>query len=95
VAPATWKDLCLGAVDPARAAAFWPGALGPAVDPNDPETPHGPAPQHPVSVCRDVLGELDALPAAAATLLRARGEDRRWDVPADPDGNEFCVFAPG
>jgi hypothetical protein len=43
----------------------------------------------------DVVGERDALLAAGATLVRARGEDRRWDVLADPDGNEFCVFAPG
>jgi catechol 2,3-dioxygenase-like lactoylglutathione lyase family enzyme len=43
----------------------------------------------------DVTGERDALLEAGATLLRARGEDRRWDVLADPDGNEFCVFAPG
>jgi len=29
-----------------------------------------------------------------ATLLRARDDDIRWDVLADPEGNEFCCFAP-
>jgi hypothetical protein len=218
---ATWKDLCIDAVDPVGAAVFWAGALGVALDPNDPETLRGPTPHHTVWVCRvpepktvknrvhldvhcatvaeltaagavtlndtsfpwtvlidpdgqefcafvraqppsyrlyelgvdcadpasiadwwarvfgvrretdaehgycwipappgapfdnltfvpvpepktvknrvhwDVTGERDALLEAGATLLRARGEDRRWDVLADPDGNEFCVFAPG
>lgn len=32
---------------------------------------------------------------AGATLLAARGGDRRWDVLSDPDGNEFCVFVRG
>jgi hypothetical protein len=27
-----------------------------------------------------------------ATLLRARDDDIDWDVLADPEGNEFCVF---
>jgi Glyoxalase-like domain len=26
-------------------------------------------------------------------LVRARGTGSRWDVLADPEGNEFCVFA--
>jgi hypothetical protein len=34
---------------------------------------------------RDALG-------AGARLLRAAGDDIGWDVLADPDGNEFCVF---
>ena len=51
----------------------------------------------------DVVGDTDALLAAGATLLRARdaGPDDdpddggiEWDVLADPEGNEFCVFAP-
>lgn len=32
---------------------------------------------------------------AGASLLSARGEDRRWDVLADPEGNELCVFVRG
>ena len=52
----------------------------------------------------DVVGDKDALLAAGATLLRARtvrpegepeqDDDIDWDVLADPEGNEFCVFAP-
>ena len=47
----------------------------------------------------DVLGDTQALLAAGATLVRLRTPtpDRRrieWDVLADPEGNEFCVFTP-
>ncbi|MPQ99280.1 VOC family protein [Modestobacter sp. I12A-02628] len=51
----------------------------------------------------DVVGDTASLVAAGATLLRARdaGADDdpadggiTWDVLADPEGNEFCVFAP-
>ncbi len=50
----------------------------------------------------DVFGHVADFEAAGATLLRARDGDRAagdgssiwWDVMADPEGNEFCVFAP-
>ena len=42
----------------------------------------------------DVLGDTRALLAAGATLLRAKDDDIDWDVLADPEGNEFCVFTP-
>ncbi len=52
----------------------------------------------------DVIGDKDALLAAGATLLRPRtvrpegepeqDDDIEHDVLADPEGNEFCVFAP-
>ena len=48
----------------------------------------------------DVIGDTDALRAAGATLIRPRDLDTEpdgaieWDVLADPEGNEFCVFAP-
>ncbi|GAA0798324.1 VOC family protein [Spirilliplanes yamanashiensis] len=42
----------------------------------------------------DVDGDTGALLAAGATLVRARGGDISWDVLADPEGNEFCCFAP-
>ncbi len=42
----------------------------------------------------DVVGDRDALLAAGATLLRARDAEIGWDVLADPEGNEFCCFAP-
>jgi predicted enzyme related to lactoylglutathione lyase len=40
----------------------------------------------------DVYADLGDMQAAGATLLRPRGEDIGWDVMADPEGNEFCVF---
>ena len=50
----------------------------------------------------DVWGDTSKLLAAGATLLRARDGQLEaslgdgqigWDVLADPEGNEFCVFA--
>ncbi|MGY1802711.1 VOC family protein [Blastococcus sp. SYSU D00922] len=48
----------------------------------------------------DVLGDTQALLALGATMVRPRDEDTEpdgaieWDVLADPEGNEFCVFSP-
>jgi hypothetical protein len=42
----------------------------------------------------DVQGDTDELINAGARLLRARDEEIDWDVLADPEGNEFCVFDP-
>ena len=42
----------------------------------------------------DVTGDTDALLALGATLLCRRDDEVHWDVLADPEGNEFCVFAP-
>jgi hypothetical protein len=48
----------------------------------------------------DVLGDTRALLAAGATLVRLGDADTEpdgaieWDVLADPEGNEFCVFSP-
>jgi hypothetical protein len=42
----------------------------------------------------DVFGDTAELVALGATLLRERGDDIAWDVLADPEGNEFCVFTP-
>ena len=42
----------------------------------------------------DVLGDKDSLLAAGATLVRERDDEIEWDVLADPEGNEFCVFTP-
>jgi hypothetical protein len=47
----------------------------------------------------DVIGDTGALLAAGATLVRPRDADDdpdgvEWDVLADPEGNEFCVFSP-
>lgn len=42
----------------------------------------------------DVTGSVDDLIAAGATVLRAQDSETSWTVMADPEGNEFCVFAP-
>jgi hypothetical protein len=47
----------------------------------------------------DVVGDTAALLTAGATLVRPRDPDPEadgieWDVLADPEGNEFCVFSP-
>ena len=42
----------------------------------------------------DLWGSSAELLAAGAQLLRARDDEISWDVLADPEGNEFCVFAP-
>ncbi len=41
----------------------------------------------------DVYGDVEALEAAGARLLRSPDDDIRWTVMADPEGNEFCVFS--
>ena len=41
----------------------------------------------------DIWGITDQLLAAGATLLRGRDDEISWDVLADPEGNEFCVFS--
>ena len=42
----------------------------------------------------DVTGSVDDLLAAGASLLRPADDEIGWSVLADPEGNEFCVFAP-
>jgi hypothetical protein len=41
----------------------------------------------------DVWGETATFLATGATLLRGRDDEIGWDVLADPEGNEFCVFS--
>ncbi len=42
----------------------------------------------------DVVGDKAELLSLGATMVRARDEEIDWDILADPEGNEFCVFAP-
>jgi hypothetical protein len=48
----------------------------------------------------DVVGDTSALLIAGARMVRLRDADTEpdgaieWDVLADPEGNEFCVFSP-
>jgi Glyoxalase-like domain len=41
----------------------------------------------------DVVGDTAELLGLGATLVRVRDEEIDWDILADPEGNEFCVFA--
>ena len=41
----------------------------------------------------DVYGDVRELLSLGARLVRARDGEIGWDVMADPEGNEFCVFA--
>jgi hypothetical protein len=41
-------------------------------------------------VCPDVA----ELVARGATVLRVPDDEINWHVLADPEGNEFCAFAP-
>ncbi len=40
----------------------------------------------------DVWGKTEDLLTAGARLIRKRDDEIDWDVLADPEGNEFCVF---
>ncbi len=42
----------------------------------------------------DVWGDTEEMLALGATLVRRRDERFEWDILADPEGNEFCVFTP-
>ena len=42
----------------------------------------------------DVVGEVHPLLAAGASMVREQDNEIEWSVLADPEGNEFCVFAP-
>jgi hypothetical protein len=43
----------------------------------------------------DVFGSVDELVGLGATVVRARDDvEIEWNVLADPEGNEFCVFDP-
>ena len=42
----------------------------------------------------DVFGDPQEMLRLGATLLRGKDDEIDFDVLADPEGNEFCVFAP-
>jgi hypothetical protein len=42
----------------------------------------------------DLWGATDEFLAAGASLLRSHDHEIDWDMLADPEGNEFCVFTP-
>jgi hypothetical protein len=42
----------------------------------------------------DIYGDVEDILAKGATLIRKRDAEIKWDILADPEGNEFCIFAP-
>jgi hypothetical protein len=103
---ATFKDLCLDAVDPGVLGAFWAAALDLELHTQESGDTYltGPTEEHTIWVNRvpepktvkhrmhlDVnVGSVDELTALGATVLDA--ESFRWTLMADPEGGEFCAF---
>lgn len=102
-------ELVVDADDPAALCAWWGERLGiaPQHDPDEPwhwleggslpwEMVFNPV-QEPKTVKNrihfDVWGDTRELLDAGATLLRAKDAEIDWDIIADPEGNEVCVFA--
>lgn len=106
MAIATYKDLCIDAVDPVLIGEFWAPTLGLSLrrlDDGDTKL-DGATEQHgvwvngvpePVTVKQRV--HLDVHVAATEEVL-ARGatavdlESFRWDLLKDPEGGELCTF---
>lgn len=98
------RDLCIDAHDVEPIEMFWAGALGLVADGTGPERSlvGGSIPRIWVNevsepktvknrVHLDVYGDVGAFAALGATLYDDQGV---FQVMADPEGNEFCVFAP-
>lgn len=103
---ASWKDLCIDAVDPQVIGRFWADLLGRELvqlDDGDVRL-DGPTPGHTIWINRvpepvtvkqrmhlDVhVAGTDDVLALGATLLD--GSHPRWDVLRDPEGGELCAF---
>ncbi len=102
---ASWKDLCIDAVDVDRMARFWAGTLGREVESRgELRRLTGPTPRHgvwinpvpePVTVKQRVhldvhVASTDDVLALGATVLDE--SQPRWDVLRDPEGGELCAF---
>jgi hypothetical protein len=106
MAIASFRDLCIDAVDAAAMQRFWAEVLGLDPVPDDGGTLDlvGPTPQHriwinkvpePVTVKQRVhldvhAGSVDDVLALGATAVDL--ESFRWKVLKDPEGGELCVF---
>ena len=106
MAIATFKDLCIDAVDPIALGDFWAATLGlglTRLDDGDVRL-DGPTPQHavwvnkvpePVTVKQRVHLDVHAASVDEVLARGATPEDLdsfRWDVVRDPEGGELCVF---
>jgi predicted enzyme related to lactoylglutathione lyase len=106
---ATFKDLCIDAVDPARLGAFWGALLGRRVEPlaGGDVVLRGATPAEMIWVNRvpepktvkhrvhlDVAAaSLDPIVALGATVVLPAAESGfRWTTMNDPEGGDFCVF---
>jgi hypothetical protein len=106
MAIATYKDLCIDAVDARVLGAFWAGTLGLDAVPLDDGDVRldGPSPQHriwvntvaePVTVKQRVHIDVHAASTEEVLARGATPDDvgrLRWDVLRDPEGGELCVF---
>ena len=98
-APARFKDLCLDALDHQALADWWcavPGyvrrdSLDPADD--DPRPAEWPIPIVDPAGAGPLLW-IVPVPEPKTTKKRMQDDEIEWDVLADPEGNEFCVFFP-
>lgn len=103
---ASWKDLCIDAVDSLLVGRFWAGLLGRDLTQRGDGLIHlaGRTPQHgiwinpvpePVTVKQRVHLDVHVASTADALALGATLLDDshpRWDVLRDPEGGELCVF---
>ena len=103
---ASYKDLCIDAVDPEGLGAFWAEVLGLEAEPLDDGCVRlvGPTPRHtvwvntvaePVSTKQRVHLDVHAGSVEDVLDLGASPYDLesfRWKVVRDPEGGELCVF---
>jgi hypothetical protein len=107
--PERLHGLVVDCADPVAIARWWAGVLHGQVTHGDGFSTVREVPAMPIEtfdfvpvpepkagknrVHWDVTGMTPDLLAAGATLLRSRDAEIDWAVLADPEGNEFCVFA--
>ena len=104
--PATFKDLCIDAVDPVLLGSFWAAVLGRDLSRREDGIVvlTGATPRHtvwlapvtePVTVKQRVHLDVHAGDVAVVLALGATPEDLEsfpWRVLRDPEGGELCVF---
>ena len=103
-----WRGIEVASVDPLSQATWWARVLdgtSQATSSGNWEVAGVPGMPVPLVFARttepktapnrihwDVTVDPAELVAIGATVLRPMGEDIRWHVMADPEGNEFCAF---
>jgi len=108
MAIARFKKVSVECRDPERVGAFWAAALDRTWKAYDADSGgvFGLTPRHTIWFTRtpepktvknrvhlDIYAlSLAGLEVLGATVVLPRGDDRKWTVMADPEGNEFCAF---